>query len=124
MRLPRVRAQILASMTVLVVGFVPGGSWAQGLLPAACAAFTDDPMNPGTPARAVHIAALRECVGALRDNTGLAPFAWTDPALVPRVTPVRAVHLAQLRRALGEAYAAEGLAAPVYTDTTLVAGGT
>ena len=116
---------ILASLTAVVVVLfcVPAGVWAQGSLPAACAAFTDDPLNAGMSVKAAHVAELRACVDALRNNTGLAAYPWTDPAVVPTVTSVRAVHVAQLRSALGEAYAAEGLFAPAgYTDTTLVAG--
>src|SRR5712691_11791966 len=109
-------------VVVVLLVCVPAGLWAQGSLPAACAAFTDDPLNGGTPVKAAHIAELRSCVDALRNNTGLAAYPWTDLALVPTVTSVRSVHVAQLRNALGEAYAAEGLAPAGYTDTTLVAG--
>ena len=70
------------------------------------APFTDDPIVPGeTPVRAVHFTELRARIDVLRQEAGLAPFAWTGPALRAGVTPVRLTHLLELRAAVAAAYA-------------------
>ena len=89
------------------------------------APFTDDPIVPGeTPVRAVHFTELRARIDVLRQEAGLAPFAWTDPALRAGVTPVRLTHLLELRAAVAAAYASSGRPAPRWTDAAPSAGTT
>ena len=89
------------------------------------APFTDDPIVPGeTPVRAVHFTELRARIDVLRQEAGLAPFAWTDPALRAGVTPVRLTHLLELRAAVAAAYASAGRPAPRWTDAAPSAGTT
>jgi len=65
--------------------------------------FTDDPLVAGTTrSKAAHITELRTAVNAVRALAGLAPAAFTDPALGDG-SPVRAVHIIELRTALVEA---------------------
>ena len=89
------------------------------------APFTDDPIVPGeTPVRAVHFTELRARIDVLRQEAGLAPFAWTGPALRAGVTPVRLTHLLELRAAVAAAYASAGRSAPPWTDAAPSAGTT
>src|SRR5438876_216958 len=60
--------------------------------------FTDVVLTPlATVVKAVHLLELRAHIDALRQNRGLSPFAWTDPALIPGVTISGSVHLRELR---------------------------
>jgi hypothetical protein len=79
-----------------------------------------DPSLSGLPIRAVHITELRAAVNAARDEKGLDPFTFTDPALTPQSSVVKAVHVSELRDALAEAYTAAMLSPPTYTDPTLM----
>ena len=89
------------------------------------ASLRDEVIRPGvTPVRAVHFMDLRARIDALRSETGLGRFVWTDPVLTAGVTPVRLVHLLELRSALGAAYAAAGRGTPAWTDATPVVGTT
>jgi hypothetical protein len=84
--------------------------------------FTDDPIVIGvTVVRAQHIIELRTAVEAIRAFAGLAPTAYTDPALTAGM-PVKAIHIAELRAALNEARSALHLLFLRYTDPTLSAG--
>ena len=87
-------------------------------------AFTDHPVRPGTPLKAVHFRELRTRIAALRAREGLPAAQWTDPALTPGVTPVRRVHLTELRAALDTVYDALGRPRPDYTDAAVTAGAT
>ena len=66
--------------------------------------FTDDPLTPGTPAKAVHILNLRTAVNALRVTAGTGATTFSDGSL-GGVT-IQAIHVTQLYAALGEARAA------------------
>ncbi|HKO56898.1 MAG TPA: hypothetical protein VJ276_13570 [Thermoanaerobaculia bacterium] len=79
--------------------------------------FTDDPLNPGTLIKAVHLAQLRVAVNAVRAVAGLAPATFTDAAS-PGVV-VKAVHIQELRSALNQALIAIGFPTPAYTDPSL-----
>jgi Dual-action HEIGH metallo-peptidase len=63
--------------------------------------FTDDPLAPGDPIKAVHLTELRVAVNAVRAAAGLAAATWTDPN--PLGAPVKAVHITELRAALAPA---------------------
>ena len=84
--------------------------------------FTDHPLRPGTPIRAVHFRELRERTAILIARAGLPVVGWTDPILVPGVTPVRRIHLTELRSAVDAVYNAVGGPGPAYTDAVLAAG--
>ena len=86
--------------------------------------FTDNPLRPGTPVKAIHFTELRTRIDDLRTAAGLAPFAWTDADLIPGATPVRRTHLVELRDALAAAYSAHGEAVPGWTDAAPVTGAT
>ena len=86
--------------------------------------FTDDPIRPGAPVRALHFSELRTRIDALRRREALPPSAWTDPVLTAGVTPVRLAHLLELREALAAAYVAAGRGAPAWTDAAPTAGTT
>ncbi|PYM92880.1 MAG: hypothetical protein DME04_13985 [Candidatus Rokuibacteriota bacterium] len=86
--------------------------------------FTDDPLLPGTPIKAVHFTELRSAVDNVRLAVGLATFEWTDPILAPEVTPARVVYLTDLRTALNQAYVAANAVLPTYTDPIVLPGAT
>ena len=86
--------------------------------------FTDDPLLPGTPIKAVHFTELRSAVDNVRLAVGLATFEWTDPILAPEVTPARVVYLTDLRTALNQAYVAANAVLPIYTDPIVLPGAT
>ena len=88
------------------------------------ASFTDDPLVPGVPIKAVHFMELRERIDVLLEEAGLGQFSWTDPVLQAGVTPVMRVHLRELRSALAAAYVVAGRAAPRWTDASPPAGTT
>ena len=81
--------------------------------------FTDDPLAPGEPVKAVHLTELRTAVNAVRAAAGLAPATWTDPN--PQGVPVKAVHITQLRNALTPALTALGKSAS-YSGGVAIAG--
>ena len=84
--------------------------------------FTDHPLRPGTPIRAVHFRELRERIAALAVRVGLPVVEWTDPILVAGATPVRRIHLTELRSALDTVFNAVGGPRPAYTDAVVAAG--
>ena len=88
------------------------------------ASFTDDPLVPGVPIKAVHFMELRARIDVLLEEAGLGQFSWTDPVLQAGVTPVMRVHLRELRSALAAAYVVAGRAAPRWTDASPPAGTT
>jgi len=65
--------------------------------------FTDDPLGPSTPVRAVHFTELRSAIDSERMAFGWVGFEWTDPALIPGITLAKAAHLSELRAALNQA---------------------
>jgi hypothetical protein len=70
--------------------------------------FTDETLSPGVSVvKAVHVTELRARIDALRADLGLAPFAWTDPALGPG-TAIKVAHPVELLTALQQVYAAAG----------------
>ena len=93
-----------------------------GVTVVAPGIFTDHPLRPGTPIRAVHFRELRERIAALLARVGLPVVRWTDPTLVAGVTPVRRAHLTELRSALDAVHNAVGGPAPAYTDAVVAAG--
>jgi hypothetical protein len=52
------------------------------------AQFTDDPLTPGTPIKAVHVIELRTAINNLRAVFSLPAFVFTDSTLTPRVTVI------------------------------------
>jgi hypothetical protein len=102
-----------------------GGVWSafSAVDPATTVAFTDEPLNAGTPVKAVHVLQLRIAANAMRAATGLPAQSFTDPSLAAG-SSIRAVHLSELRAALDQARAAIGLGALTYTDPVLSAGAT
>lgn len=86
--------------------------------------FTDDPLTPGTLARAVHITELRARIDAVRAAHGLPAYDWADPTLVVGSSAVLAQHLLDLRTALRQAYTASSRTPPAYTDPDLGVGTT
>jgi hypothetical protein len=81
--------------------------------------FTDDPLTPGTPVKAVHITELRAAIASQRAHFALPVFTFTDTTLTPTVTLVRAIHITELRSALNDVFDAAALTRPTYTDPTL-----
>ena len=79
--------------------------------------FSDTPLTAGAVIKAVHFSELRERIDILRVTHALAPYAWTDPVLLPGVTAVKASHLTDLRVALQQAYTAAGQALPRFGET-------
>jgi hypothetical protein len=88
-------------------GLVPGLLSAIDI--ASTHVFTDDPLNAGTPVKAVHVNELRAAINAARALAGLSPFSFNDPTLV-RGMRIRAVHETDLRAASEELHTALGLA--------------
>jgi hypothetical protein len=78
------------------------------------AVFTDDPLTPGTPIKAVHLTELRSRIDAVRSAKGLPAFSW-GPAPTAGVSLIRAQDVLDLRQALREAYVAAGMTPPSYT---------
>ena len=78
--------------------------------------FTDHPLRPATPLKAVHFDELRIRIAALRARERLPEVQWTDATLTPGVTPVKRVHLTELRAALDAVYDVVRTARPAYTD--------
>lgn len=105
-----------AALAVLLAG---GGSQLTCVTPPA--AFTDSPLLPGTPVKAVHFTELRTRIDALRLVHGLPSFSWTDAVLAPGVTPVKLQHLLELREALAAVHEEAGRPAPVWADVPLAA---
>jgi len=79
--------------------------------------FDDDPLMPGTFAKASHLSQLRAAVNAVRSLAGLSAFVFSDPA-VPGVV-IRANHITELRTSVDAAWIALGLATSPYTDSSL-----
>ena len=86
------------------------------------ATFTDSPLVPGMPTRAVHILELRTRINERRVGCGLVGFSFSG-VVAPGI-PVAAEHLSELRAALDAAYVACGQLAPVYADPVIVSGTT
>ncbi|HEX6100088.1 MAG TPA: RHS repeat-associated core domain-containing protein [Thermoanaerobaculia bacterium] len=75
--------------------------------------YTEDPLVPRiTRIRRVHVTELRAAVATIRQQAGLAAFAWTDP----QPTRIRAIHVNELRTALAQAFAALNRPAPVWSE--------
>jgi microcystin-dependent protein len=88
--------------------------------------YTDPSLTviPPVMAKAAHVTELRTRIDGARAVNGLAPFAYTDPALSPTATTIRAQHILDLRTALSQVYAQLGLTPPAYTDPQLTSGTT
>jgi hypothetical protein len=86
---------------------------------ATTTAFTDDPLNGGTAAKAAHITQLRTAVNAMRIAANIGVQSFSDTPLSAGTT-IKAVHVTQLRTALDQARAALGLPAIVYVDPAIV----
>ncbi|MEA2237136.1 MAG: hypothetical protein QOC81_1860 [Thermoanaerobaculia bacterium] len=91
--------------------------------PATTIVFTDDPLNTGVTAKAVHVTQLRTAVNAMRAAAGLGAQSFTDPGLASGFT-IKAAHQNELRTALNLARSTIGLAAISYVDPPTVTGGT
>jgi hypothetical protein len=91
--------------------------------PATTTIFTDDPLNTGAPAKAVHVTQLRTAVNAMRAAANLGAQSFTDPGLASGLV-IKALHQNELRTALNQARSAIGLSAIVYTDAPTVTSGT
>lgn len=79
------------------------------------ATFTDDPVMPGKPVRALHVNELVSAANALRTAAGLPPIAL---AVTPGQT-ILASHVQQLRDAIQQARAALQVPAVSFTDPVL-----
>jgi hypothetical protein len=96
---------------------------AAGVSPAGAAdvtttiLFQDDPLVPGTTARAAHVSQLRQAVNAARSLAGLSALTFPDPAVAGAV--IRANHLVELRGAVDEVFGVLGLAQVPYADPSL-----
>lgn len=71
--------------------------------------FTDDPLLPGTPIKAVHFTELRNAVNTFRAYAGLTAHTWTTGTIAPGVV-VTAAHINEIRNALVPALQALGRA--------------
>jgi RHS repeat-associated protein len=81
--------------------------------------YTNDPVVARqTVALQTHITELRSAVALVRQQAGLASFAWTDP----QPSRVRGVYIRELRTALEQAFAALRRPAPAWSEP-IVAGG-
>ena len=89
--------------------------------PAFASAFTDDPLTPTTPVKAIHVTELRNAIATLRTRQNLSPFSLTDSLLTPGSTAIRAAHIIELRTALNGVYDALGVDPPAYADSSLTA---
>lgn len=90
--------------------------------PATTTVFTDDPLNTGVAAKAVHITQLRTAVNSMRAAANLGAQSFTDPGPASGAI-IKALHQNELRTALNQARTAIGLSAIVYTDPPTVTGG-
>jgi RHS repeat-associated protein len=81
--------------------------------------FTEDPLVPRvTRVRRVHLTELRAAVNAVRQQAGLAGYAFTDPSPLR----IRAIHVLELRSAIEAAMAALRRPAPVWTEPVVPRG--
>jgi hypothetical protein len=87
--------------------------------PATTILFTDDPLNPGTVAKATHVSQLRTAVNAVRVAAGLGALPFD--ATLASGGPIKAVYINELRTALDAARLQIGLIAQGYTDSPTVA---
>ena len=107
----------------LTLGFEPVVTGLSSPLGLVNAGDGSDPLVArSTIIKAVHLTELRLAIDRAQARRSLPPFAWTDPATVPRVTAVRALHVTQMRTALIEAYQAGQRTPPTFFDATLAAG--
>jgi fibronectin type III domain protein len=83
-------------------------------------AFFDDPLQPGTMVRAVHVTDVRRAVDAVRTFAAMGAVSWTD--LSPAGLKIRAVHIDELRSNLTAALTNLGYTPPSFTDASLQAG--
>ena len=81
--------------------------------------FTDDPLLPGSPIKAVHFTELITAINSFRAQAGLTAASLPPP---PVGAPVTATLLANLRTAINEARTAIGVPSYVFTDVPLVTG--
>ena len=93
------------------------------------AAWTDDPLVPGTtPIRTLHVTELRGAIAAKRADYGFIPVTWTDPALTAGVSQIRLAHLTEMRTALNailnkyKTICPSTVPAHAFTDPSLTAG--
>jgi hypothetical protein len=89
--------------------------------PATTTVFTDDPLNTGIVAKAVHVTELRTAVNAMRTAAGIGVQTFTDSPLTAG-TPIKALHISQLRTALDQARSALGLGGIAYVDPAITPG--
>lgn len=74
----------------------------------------------GSTIQAAHWLEMRTMVNALRAQTGLAAFAFTDASLAG--VRIKSVHLTELRTALQQAFTQVGMPAPGYTQPSVTPG--
>ena len=111
-RLSRLLAMLATGLLLLCA---PAAAHAQAV-PPACQSFTDV-ITPGvTPVKALHLTELRACIDALRVQSSLSPYNWTDSSVTVGQTLVRAIHLLELQSALTDVYFARGASAPPYSE--------
>jgi hypothetical protein len=79
---------------------------------AMIASFSDKPLIPGTPVRAVHVQELVAATNALRTAAGLSSISLSN---VAPGQPIRLQHLSLLRDGLNQARVALGAAPVVYS---------
>jgi len=80
--------------------------------------YTDDPLTPGTPIKALHLTQLRDAVNEARAVAGKPAFSFTDQPPIA----VKATHIIELRSALEEARSHLGYDPIAFTDAPLVPG--
>jgi len=83
--------------------------------------FTDDPLVPVTPIKAVHITELRIAINAVRILAGIGAVTYGDPTITPGST-VKADHITTMRMALNQALTALGL--PTVSPPEAITAGT
>ncbi|MEK6704638.1 MAG: hypothetical protein AABZ06_02520 [Bdellovibrionota bacterium] len=99
-------------------------------IPFNAFAWTDDPLKPGTPIKAIHILEIRDAISKKRmhcyndylsqqRNWIERPIVFTDQSILPLETPVKKEHIEELRQQLLE-FTFATVNTPIFTDPDLM----